>query len=109
MTNAYWVDAGEHLVTVDDLGELGSIDEYSRVCSIVYADTRAQAKYLFIQFHSQRESYTRVFLEWNDVKSIRLLARDVSAEPRAANCYPDKSWKKATLTPFGVTMIQDGY
>ncbi len=109
MTNAYLVDAGEHTAVVDDLGELGCIYERCLIISVVYAGTRAQAKHLFIQFHSQRKSHTQVFLEWNDVKSVRLLARDVPAKPQADNWYPDKSWKKAKLSPLGVTMIHNGY
>jgi len=98
--NVYVIDAGEQLCTIEDLGELGEIKDYEQVINIVYAETPAKAKRLFIDWHGSRQSFTHCYLEWADKMSIRCLAKDVP-ESQGVGDFEDDFWVTGTLTRYG--------
>jgi len=73
---AYLINAGEHVCTVEHMGELGEIREEAWVASIVYTSTPGRAKKRFIAHHRSFASYTQYTFEWTDKMSIRLLATE---------------------------------
>lgn len=78
--NAYLVDAGDVEVCQERLGELGSIYGVERVINIVFAETRAKAKYQFWQQELSEEGALTEF-----TYRTRLLRKSITPPTRGVD------------------------
>jgi len=79
--NAYFMDAGVQLVVAE---YIDGVPRYERetICHLVFAPTRGRAKTLFLRKEG---------LDFLDIQSVRLVARDVDREAMVAP-YDDPLW-----------------
>ena len=83
--NAYFVDAGDAYTVVEHIADLPRYEEW-RVCHLVYAETRGRAKSLFVRNYGEA-------IEFSDIRSCRLVAKDVKAGEGLAHPN-DPLWEK---------------
>lgn len=99
---AYYIDAGMHYLVVETIEELGSIRDDVWLGNVVYAETAAKAKHLFIEWNN---SHNHAYLEYTDKMSIRVLAHegDEKWQPHITDAYEyeEMDWMRGRLTGFG--------